>query len=91
MGGTGIDSNSVPLKFEDIVDKKIYDKMRPPKPGGQYSLVHSKVEMNLGLSCGDCVQRETIIENTDDLLQPSPPDNYQSVDLLRLGGSTLEF
>ena len=30
----GIDSNSVPLKFEDIVDKKIYDKMRPPKPGG---------------------------------------------------------
>ena len=31
----GIDSNSVPLKFEDIVDKKIYDKMRPPKPGGK--------------------------------------------------------
>ena len=35
MEGSGIDSNSVPLKFEDIVDKKIYDKMRPPKPGGE--------------------------------------------------------
>ena len=23
-----------PLEFEDIVDKKTYDKMRPPKPGG---------------------------------------------------------
>ena len=31
-----IDANNVPLKFEDIVDKKIYDKMRPPKPGGKY-------------------------------------------------------
>ena len=30
----GIDS-SVPLKFEDIVDEKTYDKMRPPKPGGK--------------------------------------------------------
>ena len=25
-----------PLEFEDIVDKKTYDKMRPPKPGGMY-------------------------------------------------------
>ena len=33
--GKVIDRNSVPLKFEDIVDKKIYDKMRPPKPGGK--------------------------------------------------------
>ena len=24
----------LPLKFEDIVDEKTYDKMRPPKPGG---------------------------------------------------------
>lgn len=23
-----------PLEFEDIVDKRTYDKMRPPKPGG---------------------------------------------------------
>ena len=33
-----VDANNVPLKFEDIVDKKIYDKMRPPKPGGKYVL-----------------------------------------------------
>ena len=25
-----------PLEFEDIVDKKTYDKMRPPKPGGMF-------------------------------------------------------
>ena len=25
---------SVPLTFEDIVDKRTYDKMRPPRPGG---------------------------------------------------------
>ena len=25
----------LPLKFEDIVDKTTYDKMRPPKPGGK--------------------------------------------------------
>lgn len=25
----------LPLKFEDIVDEKTYDKMRPPKPGGR--------------------------------------------------------
>ena len=29
-----VDIASAPLKFEDIVDKKSYDKMRPPKPGG---------------------------------------------------------
>ena len=23
-----------PLKFDDIVDRRFYDKMRPPKPGG---------------------------------------------------------
>ena len=38
-----IDSNSVPLKFEDIVDKKIYDKMRPPKPGGKCYRFFTKV------------------------------------------------
>ena len=38
--GSGIDSNSVPLKFEDIVDKKIYDKMRPPKPGGELEFIY---------------------------------------------------
>ena len=26
----------LPLKFEDIVDKTTYDKMRPPKPGGKF-------------------------------------------------------
>lgn len=29
-----VDIEDLPLKFEDIVDKKTYDKMRPPKPGG---------------------------------------------------------
>ena len=29
-----VDIGDLPLKFEDIVDKKTYDKMRPPKPGG---------------------------------------------------------
>ena len=24
----------LPLKFEEIVDVKTYDKMRPPRPGG---------------------------------------------------------
>ena len=24
-----------PLEFEDIVDKRTYDKMRPPKPQGE--------------------------------------------------------
>ena len=28
------EATELPLKFEDIVDKKTYDKMRPPKPGG---------------------------------------------------------
>ena len=27
-----------PLKFEDIVNKTTYDKMRPPKPEGNYDL-----------------------------------------------------
>lgn len=25
-----------PLEFEDIVDKTTYDKMRPPKPEGEF-------------------------------------------------------
>ena len=25
----------LPLKFEEIVDVKTYDKMRPPRPGGR--------------------------------------------------------
>merc|ERR1712038_1932715 len=28
-----------PLKFDDIVDKKTYDKMRPPKPEGRATMV----------------------------------------------------
>ncbi len=27
-----------PLKFDDIVDRRYYDKMRPPKPGGELIL-----------------------------------------------------
>ena len=29
-----VEVEELPLKFEDIVDEKTYDKMRPPKPGG---------------------------------------------------------
>ena len=28
-----------PLEFEDIVDKRTYDKMRPPKPEGRFLIV----------------------------------------------------
>ena len=27
--------NEPPIKFEDIVDATTYDKMRPPRPGGE--------------------------------------------------------
>ena len=30
-----VEVEELPLKFEDIVDEKTYDKMRPPKPGGK--------------------------------------------------------
>ena len=36
---TDVDIASAPLKFEDIVDKKSYDKMRPPKPEGKKVLL----------------------------------------------------
>ena len=29
-----VGDEELPLKFEEIVDVKTYDKMRPPKPGG---------------------------------------------------------
>ena len=29
----------LPLKFEDIVDATTYDKMRPPRPGGEFFLI----------------------------------------------------
>ena len=32
----------LPLKFEDIVDKTTYDKMRPPKPGGKLFILNLK-------------------------------------------------
>ena len=38
-----------PLEFEDIVNKKTYDKMRPPKPDGMllfhlyYNLNHNSI------------------------------------------------
>ena len=46
MDHNGIDS-SVPLKFEDIVDKKIYDKMRPPKPGGKWDQMNDLMVFSL--------------------------------------------
>ena len=35
--GTGAEpgDEELPLKFEEIVDVKTYDKMRPPRPAGQ--------------------------------------------------------
>ena len=47
MEGKEIDRNSVPLKFEDIVDKKIYDKMRPPKPGGKIYIINYRLDICL--------------------------------------------
>ena len=32
------DREREPLKFDDIVDRRYYDKMRPPKPGGNTCL-----------------------------------------------------
>ena len=32
------DREREPLKFDDIVDRRYYDKMRPPKPGGNNCL-----------------------------------------------------
>jgi len=34
---------STPLTFEDIVDKRTYDKMRPPRPGGKPTTVEFHV------------------------------------------------
>ena len=31
---TKLSDEELPLKFEEIVDVKTYDKMRPPRPGG---------------------------------------------------------
>ena len=41
---TSICQEEKPLEFEDIVDKKTYDKMRPPKPEGTttYMYVNKK-------------------------------------------------
>ena len=33
-----------PLKFEDIVNTETYDKMRPPKPGGEFFLNLSNIQ-----------------------------------------------
>lgn len=35
----GVEVAEPPLKFEDIVNTETYDKMRPPKPGGQAAKV----------------------------------------------------
>ena len=50
MEGKEIDRNSVPLKFEDIVDKKIYDKMRPPKPGGKIYIINFNVKAEINVT-----------------------------------------
>ena len=34
-----LNSQEHPLKFDDIVDRKTYDKMRPPKPGGTGAVI----------------------------------------------------
>ena len=36
---TKLSDEELPLKFEEIVDVKTYDKMRPPRPGGIVNLV----------------------------------------------------
>ena len=40
-----VDIEDLPLKFEDIVDKKTYDKMRPPKPGGLLAYVNQDISL----------------------------------------------
>ena len=47
--GETADIEDLPLKFEDIVDEKTYDKMRPPKPGGltQMNLIDEKLDWAL--------------------------------------------
>ena len=37
---TKLSDEELPLKFEEIVDVKTYDKMRPPRPGGMPSCHH---------------------------------------------------
>ena len=39
----------LPLKFEEIVDVKTYDKMRPPRPAGQELL--PRLWLGLGWLC----------------------------------------
>jgi hypothetical protein len=33
--GEPLNTQEHPLQFDDIVDRRTYDKMRPPKPGGK--------------------------------------------------------
>jgi hypothetical protein len=33
--GEPLNTQEHPLQFDDIVDRRTYDKMRPPKPGGR--------------------------------------------------------
>ena len=40
---TSICQEEKPLEFEDIVDKKTYDKMRPPKPEGMLTKNKKKI------------------------------------------------
>jgi len=56
-----IDKSNVPLKFEDIVDKKIYDKMRPPKPGGQ----PTKVEFHVTVMSLDSINEGSMTYAAD--------------------------
>ena len=61
MEGKEIDRNSVPLKFEDIVDKKIYDKMRPPKPGGKINIINYLLDIRSKDSTRLAVLRRTVL------------------------------
>jgi len=59
--GSAAGNASVPLKFEDIVDKKIYDKMRPPKPGGK----PTKVEFHVTVMSLDSINEGSMTYAAD--------------------------
>lgn len=56
-----VDIASAPLKFEDIVDKKSYDKMRPPKPGGK----PTKVEFHVTVMSLDSINEGSMTYAAD--------------------------
>jgi len=52
---------SVPLTFEDIVDARTYDKMRPPRPGGQ----PTKVEFHVTVMSLDSINEGSMTYAAD--------------------------